>query len=340
MTTTAPEANEATRELWTPPGAVKPPVPGVPESSGELPPPEPPNWALGVDEPARPPRQRRRSRKPMPFEARLLIQVLLILSVGTLGFAGYLLVFSPIEKNNDQDRLYATFREQLAQATAPTGGLIEPGSPMALLSIPGLNLNQVVVEGTSSGDLEHGPGHLRNTPLPGQVGWSFILGKSSTFGGPFGQIDRLHAGDHITVRTGQGTFDYRVTGVRRPGDSVPATLANGAGRLTLETAQHQNLLQHQNILLVDADLLDKPRPLPSDLPRLIPPEEYAMVSDAATGFLALVLWLQALCLVLAGTVWARHRWGKRETLVVGIPVVLAIVWNLYESAGRLLPNLL
>ena len=71
-------------------------------------------------------------RRPLAFEVRLLRQILLMLSVGTLGFLVYLLVVTPLEQNNDQDRLYATFREQLALATAPTGGGTAPGSPVAL----------------------------------------------------------------------------------------------------------------------------------------------------------------------------------------------------------------
>jgi sortase A len=288
----------------------------------------------GSPHPARPP------RRPLPFEAHLLSQFLLMLCVGVLGFVGYLVVISPIQQNNDQGRLHATFREQLAAATAPTGGAIDPGSPVALLTIPGLSLNQVVVQGTSSGDLEVGPGHLRNTPLPGQAGLSAIYGKASTFGAPFRQIDRLQAGDRITATTGQGVFTYRVSGVRRTGDPLPPPLAKGAGRLTLVTSQGPDRLRHGQTVFVDADLLDAPQPTPAGQPRLVPPEERAMASDAMTANMELVLWLQALGVVLAGIVWGRQRWGKGETLVVGVPIALAVVWNLYEAAGRLLPNVL
>jgi len=72
----------------------------------------------------------------MAFRTRALSQALLILAVGILGLVAFLLVVSPIQQNNDQDRLYADFRFQLADSTAPTGGLIDPGAPVALLAIP------------------------------------------------------------------------------------------------------------------------------------------------------------------------------------------------------------
>jgi sortase A len=286
------------------------------------------------------PRSAHRPRRTLPFEVHLVSQILLMLCVGVLGFVGYLVVISPIQQNSDQDRLYAAFREQLAAATAPTGGMIDPGSPVALLTIPGLSLNQVVVQGTSSGDLQAGPGHLRNTALPGQAGGSAIYGKASTFGAPFRQVDRLQAGDRITATTGQGAFTYRVIDVRRTGDPLPPPLATGAGRLTLVTSEGPDLLRHGQTVFVDADLLDTPQPTPAGQPRLVPPEERAMASDTTTANMELVLWLQALGVVLAGIVWGRQRWGKGETLVVGVPIALAVVWNLYEAAGRLLPNVL
>ena len=62
--------------------------------------------------------------------------------------------------------------------------------------------NVVVVEGTSSSDLLEGPGHLRDSPLPGQLGESIVMGKSATAGAPFGGIARLRKGDVINVTTG------------------------------------------------------------------------------------------------------------------------------------------
>ncbi|QUQ63562.1 class E sortase [Kutzneria sp. CA-103260] len=298
---------------------------------------EPATEEIGAGAP--PPAATRPPRPPMPFEAKLLSQILGMLAVGLLGLAGYLLVLSPIEQSNDQDRLYAQLREELAAATAPTGGVINAGSPVALLTIPGLSFNQVVVEGTAPGDLRKGPGHRRDTPLPGQAGVSLVYGRSATFGAPFAQIDRLQPGDRITASTGQGEFTYRVLGVRRVGDPLPPQLAKGSGRLTLETSAGADPLQHGETLFVDADLVSTAAPTPGGRPGVIPPEESAMASDANAS-IPLVLGLQALGVLLGLLVWARHRWGRREATLLGIPLIVAVVWNLYGSVAELLPNML
>ena len=87
-----------------------------------------------------------------------------------------------------QHDAYATFRTELAQAIAPTGPtdpanpkqLLTPGSPVAILTIPEIGLNAVVLEGTTGAVLEGGPGHLRDTQLPGQVGFSEITGQAGS----------------------------------------------------------------------------------------------------------------------------------------------------------------
>ena len=81
-----------------------------------------------------------------------------------------MLVLGAVAQERAQATLYDDFRGQLAAATAPTGPVVEVGKPVALLRVPRVGIEQVVVEGTASGDLLRGPGHQRNTVLPGQVG--------------------------------------------------------------------------------------------------------------------------------------------------------------------------
>jgi sortase A len=118
-----------------------------------------------------------------------------------LGFAGYLYVLSSVQESRSQVLEYARLRGELAGQVAPLGptapgspvavlgptapgspvaplGPTAPGSPVAVLGIPGIGVrNMVVVEGTSPENLTLGPGHLRDTPLPGQAGVSEIFGR-------------------------------------------------------------------------------------------------------------------------------------------------------------------
>ena len=95
-------------------------------------------------------------------------------------------------------------------------------------------LEQVVVEGTASGDLLAGPGHRRNTVLPGQVGTSAVFGRASTYGAPFARHRRAAARrPRSTSRPAQGSKRFIVIGVRRAGDPLPQPRPESAARLVL-----------------------------------------------------------------------------------------------------------
>ena len=100
----------------------------------------------------------------------MLSSAFTMIAIVCLWVAVQLLFLSSISQNRAQDLLYNEFRGELAGATAPVGPIVPPGDPVALLTIPSIGLEQVVVEGTASGDLLVGPGHRRDTALPGQVG--------------------------------------------------------------------------------------------------------------------------------------------------------------------------
>ncbi|MEV0731030.1 sortase [Polymorphospora sp. NPDC050346] len=264
---------------------------------------------------------------------------LTLVALLVFGFVGYLLVVSPLQQQRTQNNLFDQIRGDLAQATAPIGGAIAPGTPVAVLTAPSIGLETVVVEGTSAADLLAGPGHRRDTPLPGQAGVSLLYGRAGTFGAPFRRVPDLVPGATVNLVTGQGEVTYRVEGVRRDGDPLPAPLPAGGGRLTLVTTDATRMLTAADTVFVDAVLVGEPWPAPAGRPRLVAAYERALQPDPTAAF-PLVLWLQALALAAGGLTWARHRWGRVEAWVVGTPIVLACGWQVYEAAVRLLPNLL
>ncbi len=148
-----------------------------------------------------------------------------------------LLYLGGIAQDRAQDELYQQLRADLAAGTAPIGPVTEVGTPVATISIPHIGVEQVVVEGTASGDLLVGPGHLRNTVLPGQLGTSAIFGRARTYGAPFARIAELVPGDQINVTTALGAKRFEVIGVRRAGDPLPQPRPDDASRLVLVSAE-------------------------------------------------------------------------------------------------------
>lgn len=255
----------------------------------------------------------------------------------------YAVVFSGLQEERAQHGLYAALRAQLASETAPVGGLIKPGAPLALLDAPDIGLHdEVVVEGTSSATLQKGPGHLANTVLPGQAGVSAIFGKSVTFGGPFASIPKLQMGNPITVTTVQGVAHYVVTDVRRGGDPLPAPLSPAQGRLTLVAVVGPGWRSGwapTGLVYVDANLQGTGQTGPPGRPTQVSAAQQAMGSSSSALY-SLALWLEAMAIVAVGVTWARSRWGGWQVWLAGAPLVLATVWIVTETATRLLPNLL
>jgi sortase A len=81
-------------------------------------------------------------------------------------------------------------------------------APLALLTIPGLNVSTVVFHGTDTHTLRVGVGHVEHTAWPGEAGNVAIAGHRDSFFRPLRNIKR---GDDILLETPRGTLRYRVT---------------------------------------------------------------------------------------------------------------------------------
>jgi sortase A len=283
-----------------------------------------------------------------PLSQRLqLIRAILVLLVVVSGtmLIELVLVSSP-QHSAAQERAFDRFRADLARGTAPIGPTdskdheLAIGTPVAYLEIPSIGLHQVVGEGTTSSALFSGPGHRRDTPLPGQIGSSVVFGRRAAFGGPFARIDELNKGDLIRVTTGQGAFTFRVLGVRREGDPVPVPPAAGTARLSLATAAGTPFLP-SGVVRVDADLEGDAVVGPARIVNAttLPAEERVMAGDARTLWV-LALWLQALILLSLAAVWVWHRWGRAQAWVVFLPPLILVGMFASGEAARLMPNLL
>jgi sortase A len=89
---------------------------------------------------------------------------------------------------------------------------IGEGDAVGRLEIDRIDLNVVVVNGTSDPSLRKAPGHYTGTVMPGQRGSVGIAGHRTSYGAPFRHVDKLKAGDRITVTMPYGRFTYRVQG--------------------------------------------------------------------------------------------------------------------------------
>lgn len=88
------------------------------------------------------------------------------------------------------------------------------GAAIGRLTIPNIGVSYEVVQGTTTGDLELGPGHYSSTAFPGLGETVAIAGHRTTYLAPFRNINELHTGDRIELQMPYGTFHYVVQGQR------------------------------------------------------------------------------------------------------------------------------
>ena len=88
-------------------------------------------------------------------------------------------------------------------------------TPTAILRIPGIDLNAVLVEGIDTESLKKGIGHYPDSADPWDDGGTVgLAGHRTTYGAPFWDLQKLHPGDEIRLATEAGAFDYVVTRTR------------------------------------------------------------------------------------------------------------------------------
>lgn len=150
-----------------------------------------------------------------------LVSVWFVTVLLALGFVVFLL--EPLFQQRTQRLLLDEYRATIDQATFQAEGLAglevpkkapALGSPVGILEIGRIELQQVVVEGVSPTETQAGPGHVPGTAGPGQPGNSAILARRAAYGAPFGGLDGVQVGDPILVSTNQGPSIYRVESVR------------------------------------------------------------------------------------------------------------------------------
>lgn len=152
------------------------------------------------------PEKARAERKP---HLRLLIILSVLCAVAGLALLG--------------EGLWIKAKAQLAQVlldrafaqSIVSGQPVKPWSwadtwPIARISVPRLKASSIVLAGSSGQALAFGPGHLDQTPQPGERGTAVFAAHRDTH---FRFLGDLKVGDEINVTREDGiTFTYEMTG--------------------------------------------------------------------------------------------------------------------------------
>ncbi|WP_424184610.1 class E sortase [Actinokineospora sp. G85] len=145
-------------------------------------------------------------------------EVMVTLGVVVLLFVIYEVWITDLISAGKQNDVTSALDEQWGSPTLDDGPerqqkfQFADGEGMAKLYIPALgeDYNFTVVEGTTEANLEVGPGHYKNSALPGQPGNFAVAGHRVGKGAPFNDLDLLESCDAIVVETQSSWFIYRL----------------------------------------------------------------------------------------------------------------------------------
>lgn len=181
--------------------------------------------------------------------ARLAGTLMMIAGAGTLAWAALVWrwedPFTALYTHYEQRQLSSAYEKRFEQFSRPKGhapaGLAASrreiardarsyrlhsrrGEALGRLRIPRLDLNIILVDGVDHDSLKRGPGRYAGERLdvpdvsgtlprdfmPGEGQLVYVAGHRTTYLAPFSHIDRLRAGDPVTIELPYATFQYRI----------------------------------------------------------------------------------------------------------------------------------
>jgi sortase A len=245
----------------------------------------------------------------------------------------------------DQRALMATERTDIANAAILDKALHTvklsttppaQGSPVGVLAIPSLSINEVVVEGAGPSQTVSGPGHIPGTSGLGQPGNAGIVGRNAAYGGVFGHLGQLRPGDRVLTATieGQSIYVVRRVATVTAGSLEPFYRSTHNNRLTLVTSASNLPWNGDQAVVVTAVLRGKPYPA-------TPQESRDVRQLGNTGesgaWLELLLSVLGFAAVVLGALYLYRRCTIRSAYLLSTAPLVAFTVLAAESISRLFP---
>ncbi|HEX7442785.1 MAG TPA: class E sortase, partial [Acidimicrobiales bacterium] len=271
-----------------------------------------------------------------------------------LLFVAWQLWGTAITQHHNQTTLKNQFEAHMAHPIAPpppgftlasaSTQLADPpeGTVMAELQIPKIGLTQYVVSGTSTDDLNKGPGHYLHTALPGQAGNVAIAGHRTTHGAPFNRLAELSPGDPIYLITTAGQrLTYVVSAAPVAVSPSNVTVLNNFGddRVTLTTCNPE-FSAVQRLIIVAA--YQPPGASHPDAIAKVGGKSYKLApSDSSSWNTGLLPWVLLVGAALVALGLAHRRlaraYGRDGRWLVLVPIWIALLLAFFELLTNFLP---
>jgi len=154
------------------------------------------------------------------------------LTVAATRYTQGALVADSARRSWDERTAHAAVASARAYVSDHGRSPVSLGAPVAHLVIPKIGLDEIVLEGIDSEELNAAPGHLPGTALPGQRGNAVISAHRDRH---FRHFDQLGVGDTVTTEWGGQSDRWVVISTRVVEADAPALVRTSDPTLTLTT---------------------------------------------------------------------------------------------------------
>ncbi len=138
-------------------------------------------------------------------------EILITLGIVVLLFVVYELYVTNLMSQQLQNEASAELDEQWSQQREMRAEPMD-GEAFARIYIPsfGVDWNFTIQRGVDSATLEVGPGHYKQTAMPGEPGNFAVAGHRVGKGAPFNDLNLLSSCDAVVIETADNFYVYRV----------------------------------------------------------------------------------------------------------------------------------
>ena len=241
-----------------------------------------------------------------------------VFAVAALVFVVFALWLSGLAHARSQIGLQRRFRSELSSNSAPVGGAIPAGAPVAIIADP--EHRRVRSRGRrarAAASCARAPATCSGHHCRVSRATRCIAGRRTLYGGPFRHLGSLRPGDRIHVTTGEANTTYRVTSVKRPRRSDGSFVQDhGDNRLTLFTTDSRWTATGR--LVVTATLVGNPYP-PTNTQRPLDADGLGLTGER-NGAPNMLVWLELLAVAGLFAAYAASRWSAPRVWLVFAPV--------------------
>jgi sortase A len=167
-------------------------------------------------------------------KSSIIALLLIIGGVVIIGYSGWEIYNTKVETAKTLDEAKQLIQKGRDSSNEVLKEQPKFGDTIGILSIPELDAELPIVEGTDPDDLEKGVGHYRGSFLPDENGQIVLSGHRDTV---FRDMGKLKIGDTLTIQLPSGDFTYKITNTKivSAEDTSIITLQNEEEELILTT---------------------------------------------------------------------------------------------------------